>query len=172
MTLPRDGSVNYSHNAMRRRPIGSISDATSRACADINARFAAESVLSKRQYVGPEAKLLEMLSGELLEKRAKWREAEDDDESVPAEQSQDDEDWLRRKRARAAREFKELDRFYAMRFAGISEQLLALPNCCLHVSVFCRNLADSHSRQDHRERVGTQFQTTVFRRTLPDSHSR
>ena len=185
MTLPRDGSVNYSHNAMRRRPIGSISDATSRACADINARFAAESVLSKRQYVGPEAKLLEMLSGELLEKRAKWREAEDEDESDPAERSKDDEDRLRRKRARAAREFKELDHFYAMRFAGMSELLLVVPNvqlergcflsmlaCYLHVSVFCRNLADSHSRQDHRaKRVGTQCQTTVFRRTLPDSHS-
>jgi hypothetical protein len=172
------------HNAMRRRPIGSISDATSCACADINARFAAESILSKRQYVGPEAKLLEMLSGELLEKRAKWREAEDKDESDPAERSKDDEDWLRRKRARAAREFKELDHFYAMRFAGMSELLLVVPNvqlerCCflsmlacyLHVSVFRRTLPDSHSRQDRRARVGSQCQTTVFRRTLPDSHS-
>ena len=89
------------------------------ACADIDARFAVERVLSKPPHVSPEAQILEMFSGELLERRAKWRKAENMNESDPTEQSKDDDDWVRGKRARAAREFHELGSFYATRFAGL-----------------------------------------------------
>jgi hypothetical protein len=81
---------------------------------------------SDREYICREANILEMLREELLEARATWNEAEAKGQNGRVDQGNDLE---ARRREKRAREFAELDRFYAKRLKGTSKPPTTSPRC-------------------------------------------
>ena len=87
---------------------------------------------SDREYICREANILEMLREELLEARATWQEAEAKGQNGRVDQHLDPSqgnDVEARRREKRAREFAELDRFYAKRLKGTSKPPTTSPRC-------------------------------------------